>query len=135
MPHREDQGARAKPSLCERRLQLRGSVIGDESRTEIAVFLERYPQAEIGVGISWLERDRALQGLDRFRNAADLEAGQAEIVADDRIRRREKGRLTQRADRIAGSPCLEQLSGERQERLGRVVWRFVRGRRHDSTAS
>jgi hypothetical protein len=50
----------------------------------------------------------------RYGYAADLEAGEAEIVLDDGIGRLQQRCIAQRRGRIGWSPGRKQLSGQRE---------------------
>jgi hypothetical protein len=63
------------------------------------------------IGITWVAGDGPLQRRDGIRYAADLEAGEAEIVLDDGIGRLQQRCIAQRRDRIGWLPRFEKLSG------------------------
>jgi hypothetical protein len=77
----------------------------------VALLLERDSQAEICIGVARVSRDCSLQGRNGIRHAADLEAGQAEIVMDDGIRGLQRRRIAQRRDRVGWPPSPQKLSG------------------------
>ena len=58
--------------------------------------------------------DGWLQCRDCIRYAADLEAGEAEVVVDNGIERLQQSRVAQRRDRIGWSPSPEECSGQRK---------------------
>ena len=67
------------------------------------------------VGPARVGGDGPLQRRDGLRQASSLQAGEAEIVLDDRIGRRKQCRVVQRLDRVGWPPRLEQLGGQRKQ--------------------
>jgi hypothetical protein len=59
------------------------------------------------IGVARVAGDGSLECLDGIRYAADLEAGEAEVVLDERIGWLEQRSIAQRRDRIGWLPGLE----------------------------
>ena len=78
---------------------------------------------------------RALQCLNRIWEAADLEAGEAEIVQNDGIRGLQQRRVAQRYDRIRRSPGPEKISGQCKQRRHLLLRGRVRSLGHVSEFS
>ena len=66
------------------------------------------------IGVARVAGDGPLQCGDGIRNAANLEAGEAEIVMDHGIERLQQRCIAQRRDRIRWSPGPEQFGGQRK---------------------
>ena len=125
MAQRVDQGAGAEPRLGQRRLKLGRTVVGQDGPAEIAQLLQGDSHAEICVRVARVAGDGALKCGDGLRHAADLQAGQAEVVLDYGVGRLQQRRFAQRRDRIGRSPGPEQLGGQGKQRrdlprMGRV---------------
>ena len=131
MAQRIEQGAGAEPRLSQGWEQFRGAVVRNDRPADVAHLLQGDSQAEMCIGIARVAGDGPLQYRDGIRYAADLEAGEAEIVLDDGIGRLQQCCIAQRRDRIGGSPGPEKLTGQRKQRRhllrrGRV-WRLGHG--------
>ena len=126
-----DQGAGAEPRLGQGWEQLSGAVVRNDCPADVAQLLQGDSQAEICIGVARVAGDGPLQCRDGIRYAADLEAGEAEIVLDDGIGRLQQRCIAQRRDRIGWSPGPEQLSGQRKQRRHLLrrgwVWRLGHG--------
>jgi hypothetical protein len=77
-----DEGAGAEPRFGQRWQQLGGTVVGQECRAEIAQLFQGDSHAEVGVRVTWVADDSALECSDRIRHRADLQSGEAKIVLD-----------------------------------------------------
>ena len=82
-----DQGAGAEPRLCQGWLQLSRAVVRRDCPADVAQLLQGDSQAEICIAVGRIASDGSLQCRDGIRYAANLEAGEAEIVLDDWIGR------------------------------------------------
>ena len=111
-----DQSAGAKPRLGQGWEQLGGAVVRSDCPADIAQLLQGNSQAEICIGVARVAGDGPLECRDGIRYAADLEAGEAEIMLDDGIGRLHQRCIAQRRDRIAWSPGPERLSGQGKQR-------------------
>jgi hypothetical protein len=117
-----EQGTGAEPCLGQGWEQLSGAVVRSDCPADVAQHLQRDSQAEIRIGVARVAGDGPFECRDGIRYAADLKAGEAEIVLDDRIGWLQQRSIAQWRDRIGWSPGLEQLSGQRKQRrhlLGR----------------
>ena len=106
-----DQGAGPEPCLRQGWEQLSGAVVRNDCPGDVAQRLQGDSQAKMRVGVARIARDGPLQCRDGIRYAADLQAGEAEIVLDDGIGRLQQCCIAQRRDRIGWSAGPEQLSG------------------------
>ena len=139
-----DQSAGAEPRLGQGWEQLRGAVVRSECPANVAQLLQGDSQAKMCIGVARVDGDGPLQCRDGIRYAADLEAGEAEIVLDDGIGRLQQRGVAQGRDRINWSPGPQRLSGQRKQsrdllrrdrvwRLGHdanLAWYLKRGHRN-----
>ncbi len=106
-------------------------VVRSNRSADVAQFLQCNSQTEMCVGVARVAGDGPLQCSDGIRYAADLEAGEAEIVLNGGIGRLQQRRIAQRRDRIARSPGPEKLSGQRKQRTHLLrrggIWRLGHG--------
>jgi hypothetical protein len=99
-----DQGAGAEPRLGQGWKQLRGVVVCSKSTADVAQLLEGDSQTEIGIAVTRVTGDSPLECGDGIRYAANLKAGEAEIVLDEGIGWLQQRCIVQRRDRIGRPP-------------------------------
>ncbi|HXC42809.1 MAG TPA: hypothetical protein VNY51_04700 [Candidatus Dormibacteraeota bacterium] len=80
MAHDVDQSTGAEPRLGQGREQLSGTIVGSDCSADVPQLFKGDSQAEICISVARVASDRALQCGDRIRYAADLQAGEAEVV-------------------------------------------------------
>ena len=86
-------------------------VVRNQCPADVAQLLQSNSQPEICIAVTWVAGDGPLQCRDCIGYAADLKAGEAEIVMDDRVGWLEQCRIAQRRDRVAWPSSPEKLSG------------------------
>jgi hypothetical protein len=125
------QGTGAEPCLGQGWEEFCGAVVCGESPVDVAQLLQSNSQAEMCIGVARVVRDGPLHRRDCIGYAADLEAGEAEIVLDDGVRRLQQRRIAQRRDRIGCPPGAEEPGGQRKQSRHllrrRWVWRLGHG--------
>jgi hypothetical protein len=116
------------------------SVIGGKGRAAVSHRLESRPEMIMGGGEIRPQGERAREPRDRFGRAATVQIRQPEIAVHRRVKRRERGRLQQRRDRLlvfAGpQQARRRLNGvlRRNGRRRKDRWVFPCGRPGDSAA-
>jgi len=131
MPQCVNQRASAEPRLSQGWEQLSGAVVRSDCPADVAQLFQCDSQAEICITAARVASDGQLQCRDGIWYAANLEAGEAEIVLNDCIVRLQQRCIAQRRDRIGWSPGPEELSGQGKQwshllRCG-WVWRLGHG--------